>query len=260
MLKSQLLTPLDPSPFEISQLLVSNGYRFPTPQHFTHARNYLRDNGFVRYAIKGRNEYWIRVETMTEEQRKEVARNADKAGLWTVETYASHVLRMSPPFTPLIAHRIERTMLADGYVPRRRVGQPTYWSSKTQRRTQEPRKRNPPIIPNPVSYPKEPFTLHMFLAHNGMRRYVENLEWARRHLGETCHRHAGRWVTPDARGQLPVTVTGLWQAPGDAFTTAQFQRFNRTPRVTVDQWRTALAWLAANGFKFNPKFKRWVKA
>lgn len=257
MLKSQLLIPTS-GKFELRTVLHENGYGSPTPRHYTHLRNHLRDNGYVRHSIVGRDEYWIYEATMTDEERAEVKCNADKPQLWTVESYAIHVLRMLPPFDPITHHRIERTLLADGFVPRRRPGQPTYWSARTQRRAPRRRVLPPPTIPSTIRYPAGLFTLYDFLTMNCMRRYAQNLQWARTTLSRECQGVNGKWVRPNAQGDIPAAISGRWRAPGPSFTTAQFQRFNDARRVTVDQWLAARKWLADNGYVFNPRYKRWV--
>lgn len=258
MLKNHIVTPPPPLKFELHQVLRNNGYRAPAPRHFTHLRNYLRDSGYIRHSIVGRAEYWIFEATMSEHDRKEVAANSDSSEIWTVESYGLHVLGMQPPFTPLVARRIESTLYANGFAPRRRVGQPTYWSARAKRRAPVSRPRTPPAIPAAVGYPLDPFTAQAFLTHNQMRPTRANFDWARQHLPQQCLRHGSKWVRPDARGEIPVTVSGAWLAPGAAFTTAQFQRFNGARRVTAGQWLAARRWLDTNGYVFNPRAKRWV--
>jgi hypothetical protein len=98
-----------------------------------------------------------------------------------------------------------------------------------------------------------------------MPRYPENFAWAREILKlkgiERLH-GSHRYVSKDRKGVMPATITGNWQLPNlGAFTTYEFQKHNNVygAHITADQWRTAVEFLAYQGFAYDPKWKRWRK-
>ncbi len=100
-----------------------------------------------------------------------------------------------------------------------------------------------------------------------MRRYPENFAWAKEFLEKEprVKRVPGSWryVAIDKRtGKPPATYTGAWVLPlSGVFTTCQFQRENGiwNTFITPEQWQTALDFLAANGFRFDPKWRKWIR-
>lgn len=236
---------------ELGQLLKQLGYRNPTHYNYSYLRQALTAKNFIKLRVHGRKEYWVHESQRSNFLSQDTAR-------YTPESFRAKFL---PGITNPDWPQIEKIMRSRGLRPRM---DGLYWSMIEPRRSYL---RNPlpkPSVPRYVCIPKGAFNLWDMLHVNNMRRTPENLAWAREELklrGITKPPHMTRYVAPDHRGKLPAPVTGAWEAPASfAFTTYQFQKFNNATHPTKDEWRSALEWLDANGFKFDPRWKRWKKS
>ncbi len=243
------------TPFELSSCLRALGIKDPSNKQFWYFRQWLTDNSFIKFRFSGRKEFWIH------SSQKHLIPERD-LNIYTPELFAAKFLPGIPSPMPLQTRiPIEKIMRSRG-LRARRSGE--YWSIKEPRRAPIRSALPPPKKPNYVKIPKRPFNLWDMLHLNQMARTPENLAWAREELksrGITKPQGMSRYLAPDSRGKLPATVTGAWEAPSPyAFTTFQFQRYNNAERPSQQEWQSALDWLAHNGFKFDPSWKRWSKA
>lgn len=181
--------------------------------------------------------------------------------IFTLETFAKYH-NLPGPTRPENILSLTKILISRGYVDRG-----DWWSKK---QIYKPRKKNPlPKVnaPEYVKIPQGVFTSLDLLDVNNMRRYRENIVWARQYL-DKCDRvrrlpRSWRFMALNRRnGEAPPIVSGNWQLPnGYAFTTYQFQKHNDIHRMklTSEQWGTAVDFLTRAGFSYDPSWKRWKK-
>lgn len=247
MMNYQALPHPIPGTFSVYGLFTSQGIEQPTNRQFHYMRQWLRDHGYKFQRVHGRDEYWYYAPDEKIDPQ-----------IFTPETFFK---KYFPGIDYKNVDRLQTRKIMQAYGLRYRSSF-GYWSPKLQQRKHIRKKFAKARPPTYLKIPPGSFCILDLLELNKMRRYPENFVWARQELAKRgVHKIYGtnRYAAPNARGTLPATVTGNWQAPGPVFTTYQFQELNNAKKPTQEEWKSALAWLEANQFKFDPKWKRWKR-
>lgn len=253
MLIYQLLTFPTDREFDITQIFRDYGTSRPSNRQLSYMRQVLRDRGFFKVRVHNRKEYWAHESRRTKE-------DLEKLCLYSVNSFAAKFFPSLIPRTRDEIWQMEKIMRSRGLAPRGNPGPNEYWSYTEKRRLWLPVKNAKPQTPRKAKYPRGVFTTLDFLQTNNMRRYPENIKWAKEHLTARAKRiNPHRWVKPDARGTIPAFVSNDWRLPGRSFTTYEFQLLNNARHPTNEQWQSAVAFLEQSGYTYDPQWKRWIQ-
>ncbi len=250
----QSITLPEDRPFELDEVLRLRGVINPTYGQYTYLRHQLTDAGYILHYISGRHEWWTKNTNFSRNEQ------IDK-GRYTPQSFLAKFFPNIKIHNRDEEWQAEKIMRAWGYRPRGNY-EKRYWSMKVVRRMPLPQPRPQADKPKYVKIPPGSFNLLDFLERNKMRRFPQNFEWAKKYLDQHgikrlhgSHRYAKR----DQRGNLPASVTGLWQLPGPAFTTYQFQELNNAKKPSMEEWSKAVEFLKHSGYEYDPNWKRWIK-
>lgn len=250
----QSLTFPEDREFELGEIFRIRGINAPTHCQFTYMRHVLRSKGFIRERIHGREEWWIKTSLSKHY-------DPEKLCTYTEETFAAKFLPgVKRPLTVESKVQIRKIMRSKGLVYRMSLD---YWSYKQANRTHLRRFNERAKPPRYIKIPQGSFTLRDFLTINEMSMAPHNYEWARRELRKRkIERIHGSWryAQRNEFGKLPASVRGSWDLPkSEVFTTFEFQKFNHALKPTLTEWQSALDFLAAQKYIFDPKWRRWRK-
>lgn len=234
---------------ELTSILAARGVSGPTHRQFHYARQVLESRGFHKTRVKGRLEYWAH-----ESYKPRVFEPT-----YTIEKFTEIFFPgFSRPLSPQRRAEIIVIMRSRGL--RSRMGG-LYWSPKVIRRSP----LRTPVEPLKVKHVRllnAAFTLEDLLDWNALPHTRAAFAWARQYVRDNqlaklpgTRRYAKRLKD----GAIHPIVTNLWHLPAPVFTTHQFQLANECVRPSAEIWATAVAFLHRAGYKYDPRWKRWMK-
>lgn len=258
----QSLEPPKDTEFALDALFALRGVSKPSDRQYTYMRHWLTDNLFIQSRIHGRKEFWIYEPNLTPDQKRKIQLRYPFHDRYTVNSFVNKFYPgVSLPIPRAQEYVWEKIMRSHGLRPRMHY---LYWSLKLRRRATLRNPHPPAKGPAYVKFPSGSFCLWDLLEVNKLARTPENFAWALRainkHGAKRIH-GSHRYAKPDQTGRMPATITGLWELPHTpVFTTYQFQILNNARKPSNEEWQRAIDFLRANGYIFDPKWKRWRKS